>query len=93
MQVLFITTVWLWVSVKHGMAAHDRGGIGETREAEVDRITSLPGQPVVRFEQYSGYVTVNEEAGRALFYWFNEAVHLPDTKPLVIWLNGGQLVM
>lgn len=74
------------------MAAHDRGR-EETREADFDWITSLPGQPEVRFERYSGYVTVNEEAGRALFYWLNEAVHLPESKPLVIWLNGGQLIM
>ncbi|KAL6324573.1 hypothetical protein AAG906_013385 [Vitis piasezkii] len=44
---------------------------------EADRITALPGQPKVSFQQYSGYVTVNHVAGRALFYWLNEAVHDP----------------
>ncbi|CAI0394710.1 unnamed protein product, partial [Linum tenue] len=41
------------------------------------------------FAQYSGYVTVNEKAGRALFYWFFEAVEDPESKPLILWLNGG----
>ncbi|GKC22278.1 serine carboxypeptidase II-2, partial [Tanacetum coccineum] len=35
------------------------------------------------------YVTVNEENGRALFYWLTEATQDPASKPLVLWLNGG----
>ncbi|RYQ95916.1 hypothetical protein Ahy_B08g091302 [Arachis hypogaea] len=50
--------------------------------------TGLPGQPAVDFEHYAGYVTVNETNGRALFYWFFEAITNPDDKPLVLWLNG-----
>ncbi|KAL6545339.1 hypothetical protein OROGR_009213 [Orobanche gracilis] len=47
-----------------------------------DRITSLPGQPQnVGFDQYSGYITVNQTAGRALFYWLAEA---PINRPLVV---------
>ncbi|XP_072993672.1 serine carboxypeptidase-like 34 [Typha latifolia] len=56
---------------------------------EADRVERLPGQPAVRFRQYAGYVTVNETRGRALFYWFFEATHNVDKKPLVLWLNGG----
>lgn len=55
-----------------------------------DRILSLPGQPPnLNFSQFSGYVTVNSAAGRALFYWLTEAPKPSDTKPLVLWLNGG----
>lgn len=57
-----------------------------------DRITELPGQPKkVEFAQYAGYVTVNEKAGRALFYWLVEspASRNPESRPLVLWLNGG----
>lgn len=54
-----------------------------------DRITLLPGQPPVGFSQYSGYVTVNERAGRALFYWLTEAPPAAQPAPLVLWLNGG----
>ncbi|XP_057428613.1 serine carboxypeptidase 24 [Lotus japonicus] len=59
------------------------------KEQELDRISALPGQPPVTFAQFSGYVTVNEEHGRALFYWFTEATTSPQNKPLVLWLNGG----
>lgn len=58
-------------------------------EQEWDRITSLPGQPPVTFSQFSGYVSVNEGHGRALFYWLTEATIHPEKKPLVLWLNGG----
>ncbi|OWM89997.1 serine carboxypeptidase 24-like [Punica granatum] len=56
---------------------------------EMDRISALPGQPAVVFSQFSGYVTVNEKHGRALFYWLTEATTSPEKKPLVLWLNGG----
>ncbi|KAJ9129452.1 hypothetical protein P3X46_033825, partial [Hevea brasiliensis] len=59
-----------------------------TKEQELDRISALPGQPKVTFSQFSGYITVNEEHGRALFYWFIEATSIPYKKPLVLWLNG-----
>ncbi|XP_047330893.1 serine carboxypeptidase 1-like [Impatiens glandulifera] len=56
---------------------------------EADKIVALPGQPAgVTIEQYSGYVTVDPQAGRALFYYFVESKH-PCSKPLVLWLNGG----
>jgi len=54
------------------------------------RITYLPGlgvQPT--FNQYSGYITVNATAGRALFYWFTESQRSPSTDPVVLWLTGG----
>lgn len=66
---------------------------GETKLLqEADRIIALPGQPAVKFKQYSGYVTVDEIHGKALFYWFFESTHKPHQKPLLLWLNGGQLL-
>ncbi|XP_039824589.1 P-(S)-hydroxymandelonitrile lyase-like isoform X4 [Panicum virgatum] len=57
---------------------------------EDDRILGLPGQPNgVAFGMYAGYVTVDEQAGRALFYWLQEAGRDPGAAPLVLWLNGG----
>eukprot|EP00258_Populus_trichocarpa_P040174 XP_024456193.1 serine carboxypeptidase-like 34 [Populus trichocarpa] len=56
---------------------------------DADRILGLPGQPPVKFRQYSGYVTVDETYGKALFYWFFEATYQPEKKPLLLWLNGG----
>ncbi|GER26127.1 serine carboxypeptidase, partial [Striga asiatica] len=57
---------------------------------EKDLVESLPGQPSkARFKQYAGYVTVDQKAGRAFFYYFVEAQHSPDKSPLLLWLNGG----
>jgi serine carboxypeptidase-like clade 2 len=55
---------------------------------EKDRIVSLPGQPLVKFAQYGGYVTVDKSAGRAFYYYFVEAEQ-PKNLPLLLWLNGG----
>lgn len=57
--------------------------------SESDKIVSLPGQPKVSFQQFAGYVTVDEKQERALFYYFVEAETDPDLKPLVLWLTGG----
>lgn len=60
----------------------------ETQES--DRVINLPGQPSnPSISQFSGYVTVNKEHGRALFYWFFEAQSETSKKPLLLWLNGG----
>ncbi|XP_010526302.1 PREDICTED: serine carboxypeptidase-like 29 [Tarenaya hassleriana] len=65
-------------------------GICVLSRQQQDKVSKLPGQDFnVNFEHYSGFVTVNEKLGRALFYWFFEAVEDPDSKPLVLWLNGG----
>ncbi|KAG2431440.1 hypothetical protein HXX76_009455 [Chlamydomonas incerta] len=69
-----------------------------------DLVPHLPGWGSVDdFNLFAGYVTVDEEAGRALFYVLAEAVDEPPatagvtggegaaatTKPLLLWLNGG----
>jgi serine carboxypeptidase-like clade 2 len=56
---------------------------------ERDWIKAWPGQPPVKFSQYSGYVTVNKAAGRTLYYYLAEAQQYKDTLPLLLWLNGG----
>ncbi|XVE98617.1 hypothetical protein REPUB_Repub03eG0121900 [Reevesia pubescens] len=59
-------------------------------QQKLDKVHTLPGQSFnCSFEHYAGYVTVNEGSGRALFYWFFEAAEDPDSKPLLLWLNGG----
>ncbi|KAL0438193.1 UNVERIFIED_CONTAM: Serine carboxypeptidase-like 42 [Sesamum latifolium] len=54
------------------------GGYGFPEE---DLVTKLPGQPVVKFRQYAGYVDVDVKNGRSLFYYFVEAAEDPDRKP------------
>ncbi|KAL5705816.1 hypothetical protein ACHQM5_024061 [Ranunculus cassubicifolius] len=58
---------------------------------EKDKIDKLPGQPIVNFDQYSGYVNLNgnENATRSFFYYFAECTDKPAEKPLVLWFNGG----
>jgi carboxypeptidase C (cathepsin A) len=38
---------------------------------------------------YSGYVTVDERAGREIHYILVKAETNPDTKPLIVWYQGG----
>ncbi|KAF3444859.1 hypothetical protein FNV43_RR14552 [Rhamnella rubrinervis] len=86
-QILISMVCALLLVVVNASTSH---GLNEgEEEEEADRIVALPGQPKVSFQQFSGYVTVNQVAGRALFYWLTEAVHDPLSKPLVVWLNGG----
>lgn len=59
-------------------------------QQEADRIVRIPGQPPVKFQQYAGYVTIDESHGKALFYWFFEAMQRPGEKPVLLWLNGGK---
>lgn len=54
-----------------------------------DLVERLPGQPRVGFRQFAGYVEVDVQAGRSLFYYFAEADGDADKKPLTLWLNGG----
>jgi serine carboxypeptidase-like clade II len=88
----FATTVAIAVVVVAALAsaAADDDEQGHLRR-EADRIVRLPGQPDdgVDFPMYSGYVTVDEGAGRALFYWLQEAAAEAQPAPLVLWLNGG----
>ncbi|KAJ7559271.1 hypothetical protein O6H91_04G076900 [Diphasiastrum complanatum] len=64
--------------------------IRQVQSSNAHLIVDLPGAPPVSFAQYSGYITVDERAGRALFYWFVEAdVSDPTSAPLTLWLNGG----
>ncbi|XP_057866750.2 serine carboxypeptidase-like 45 [Cryptomeria japonica] len=59
-------------------------------DPESDLIEKLPGQrEKVPFKQYGGYITIDEEHGRALFYYFVEAHNNATSRPLVLWLSGG----
>jgi serine carboxypeptidase-like clade 2 len=90
--VLVIAGVWTAAeAVRHRKGRPDPYEDVFDRQ-EADRVEALPGQPSeVGFQQFAGYVTANESHGRALFYWFFEATHDVESKPLVLWLNGGML--
>ncbi|XP_072981765.1 serine carboxypeptidase 1-like [Typha angustifolia] len=53
-------------------------------------ITRLPGfDGTFPSKHYAGYITVDEDRGRNLFYYFVESETNPETDPVVLWLNGG----
>ncbi|KAI4971105.1 hypothetical protein ZWY2020_002019 [Hordeum vulgare] len=87
LAVALVSTTTTVAAARH----HHHGGFGKVFDRqEADLVEALPGQPAgLGVRQFSGYVTVNETHGRALFYWFFEATHDVSSKPLVLWLNGG----
>ncbi|KJE95976.1 cre [Capsaspora owczarzaki ATCC 30864] len=64
-------------------------------DASADHIASLPGlTTAINFKQYGGYLNVDAQRGRNLYYWYTT----PDTtsanfqsanNTLILWLNGG----
>ncbi|RRT69346.1 hypothetical protein B296_00032194 [Ensete ventricosum] len=63
----------------------------ESNLSHPNRIIKLPGQPQVSFQQFSGYVTVDDRKHRALFYYFAEAEMDPSSKPLVLCISYSNL--
>ena len=96
-NIIYTLVLILFLSLKaSSVSSRDRQWGGVRRKLSFgdhnngDLVTNLPGQPPVDFQHYAGYVTVNETNGRALFYWFYEAMTKPQDNPLVLWLNGGK---
>ncbi|CAN1158283.1 Serine carboxypeptidase-like 20 [Linum perenne] len=53
-------------------------------------VTHLPGfSGSFPSKHYSGYVTIDEETGKRLFYYLVQSEGNPSNDPLVLWLNGG----
>ncbi|PKA49604.1 Serine carboxypeptidase-like 19 [Apostasia shenzhenica] len=53
-------------------------------------VTHLPGfDGELPFRLETGYVTVSEETGGELFYYFVESERNPSEDPLILWLSGG----
>lgn len=44
---------------------------------------------VLSFNQYTGYITVDQSTNSNLFYWIVESENNPLINPVVLWLNGG----
>lgn len=53
-------------------------------------VPSLPSAPPLGSKMHSGYITVDAQSDRQLFYFFVESASLtPATAPVILWLNGG----
>ena len=52
-------------------------------------VPSLPGltEPIC-WKHEAGYLPVKNGA-KQLFYWYHESTDSPETKPWLLWLNGG----
>ncbi|KAL1534687.1 serine carboxypeptidase 1-like [Salvia divinorum] len=96
MNIFLISVVCLFSSVQSGVVEETSTEYSPVHMVpkkglkEADEIVGLLGlgQTEVSLPQYSGYVTVDPTAGRALFYWFAEADD-SSTQPLVLWLSRG----
>jgi len=51
--------------------------------------TTLPTYDGPALSMDSGYITVDSNTGRSLFYWLIEAESDPQNKPLIVWFQGG----
>ncbi|PQQ06278.1 serine carboxypeptidase-like 45 [Prunus yedoensis var. nudiflora] len=79
MAAVVVLQLWFSMEVESSSSSHHPD----------HNITRLPGQPHVGFQHFSGYITVDDQKHKALFYYFVEAEINPASKPLVLWLNGG----
>ncbi|OIW01325.1 hypothetical protein TanjilG_10486 [Lupinus angustifolius] len=57
---------------------------------ESSLVTQLPGfNGTLPSKHYAGYVTVDQNSERNLFYYFVASESNPSKDPVVLWLNGG----
>lgn len=78
--IFILTTV---VSISAAAAAPES-------ESESHLISEVPGfSGSLPSKHYSGYITVDEDHGRNLFYYLVISEGNPAVDPVVLWINGG----
>lgn len=97
--VLQLGSAWpAWKLMLDDAATHTEANVRQsaqqdyTPDAKRDRVDSLPGfgdNGRLPFGLYAGYITVDDDAGRALYYTLAESQSNAAEHPLVLWLNGG----
>ena len=74
----------------HYQIDNNNNGDGDS-DGNGDRVTHIPnyfdGNNNICWNQYAGYLNATND--HQLFYWYHESITTPETKPLVLWLNGG----
>ncbi|XP_062209144.1 serine carboxypeptidase 1-like [Phragmites australis] len=89
MATMNVRALCLSVAIVFSLLSRQPLAAGEGSK-EADKIAALPGQPPdAVVQQYSGYVNIDDKAGKSLFYYFVEASADAAQKPLLLWLNGG----
>lgn len=80
--IFILTTV---VSISAAAAAPE-----SESESESHLISEVPGfSGSLPSKHYSGYITVDEDHGRNLFYYLVISEGNPAVDPVVLWINGG----
>lgn len=89
--LLLLAVVLVVEGRRDSLLIEQKTSVKKAAPEDLNLIESLPGAPPVPFSMRSGYITVDEKAGRAIFFWFVEAdVKDPSSAPLTLWLNGGK---
>lgn len=50
-------------------------------------LSQFPGFGPTRARQLAGYLSVGDDGGGWLYFWFSEAAIAPESAPLIIWIN------
>ena len=59
------------------------------QDKQLDKIDTLPGLNFpITFNQYSGFISLDEMETRNIFYWFVESRSDPVNDPIIFWTNG-----
>eukprot|EP00003_Mantamonas_plastica_P021896 TRINITY_DN361_c0_g2_i1.p1 TRINITY_DN361_c0_g2~~TRINITY_DN361_c0_g2_i1.p1 ORF type:complete len:302 (-),score=94.42 TRINITY_DN361_c0_g2_i1:741-1646(-) len=63
----------------------------ETKKVQLsDQVFNLPGlNGPLNVNQYAGYLNVDQQHDRNIFYWFFESQSNPADDPVLLWLQGG----
>ena len=63
--------------------------------ASRNQITNLPGlENMPSFQQFAGYININDtDAQKGYYYWFVESQTNPENAPILLWLQGGRIIV
>jgi carboxypeptidase C (cathepsin A) len=48
-----------------------------------------PQKGPLNFDNYAGYIAINEVTNKSMYYWFVTSQRDPANDPVILWLQGG----